>query len=168
MFIYTLKASTIKLAALSIFSVLLIASLIIFMPMDNTVPAEATVVSETDKEIKYPKIKTADDMNSFIKSLGWEVEKNPIEIVEVNIPKEFNNVYLKYNELQRSQNLNLEKYKGKIAKRYTYIVTNYPNTNETVYLNIIIYKNKIIAGDICSADVNGFVHGLSSENAQNK
>jgi hypothetical protein len=63
-------------------------------------------------------------------------------------------------QIQKKQKLNLEKYKGKTAKRYTYVITNYPDTTETVYLNLIIYKNKVIAGDVCSADVNGFIHGI--------
>lgn len=160
MFVYTLKASTIKTFALAIFSVALIACLIVFLPNEqiSTVPVTASV--EDNADIKFFKLKDVGDMNEFISSLGWTVEKNPIEIVDVVIPNEFNSVYLKYNEIQKKQKLNLEKYKGKTAKRYTYVITNYPDTTETVYLNLIIYKNKVIAGDVCSADVNGFIHGI--------
>ena len=160
MFVYTLKASTIKTFALAIFSVALIACLIVFLPNEqiSTVPVTANV--EDNADIKFFKLKDVGDMNEFISSLGWTVEKNPIEIVDVVIPNEFNSVYLKYNEIQKKQKLNLEKYKGKTAKRYTYVITNYPDTTETVYLNLIIYKNKVIAGDVCSADVNGFIHGI--------
>ena len=166
MFIYSLKASTIKVAALAVASVLSLIALVLFIPNDtnNIAANEFSFInvnsSQNDNEFKYGKIKNADDMNAFIASLGWTVEENPNEIVDVTIPAEFNNVYLKYNDIQKQQGLNLEKYKGKSAKRYTYTVTNYPNTTKTVYLNLIIYKNKVIAGDVCTADVNGFVHGI--------
>ena len=66
-----------------------------------------------------------------------------------------------YNEIQKQQGLDLTKYQKKTAKRYTYKVTNYPNYEGTVYANIIIYRDKVIAGDICSADSRGFIHTLS-------
>lgn len=170
MFIYTVKASTLKTISLCVVTVIALGLLIAFMPTVSK-PIEASdksalTVSKNEDNIVYGKIKNVNDMNSFIKKLGWQVEENPIEIVDVQIPNEFNNVYLKYNEIQKSQGLNLEKYKGKVAKRYTYVIKNYPNTTETVYLNIIILKNKVIAGDVCSADVSGFVHGMSISDAK--
>jgi hypothetical protein len=44
--------------------------------------------------------------------------------------------------------------------RYTYALTNYPDYEGEVYVNILVYRNTVIAGDVCSADINGFVHGL--------
>ena len=41
----------------------------------------------------------------------------------------------------------------------TPISLNYPNYI-TVYANILVYRNRA-AGDICSANVNGFIKGLS-------
>ncbi len=168
MFVYTLKASTVKTVALSLFSIALIACLIIFLPTDDVSTLPVTATTETSGDIRFFKLKDVNDMNEFIASLGWTVEQNPIEIVDVVIPNEFNNVYLKYNEIQKEQKLNLEKYKGKTAKRYTYVITNYPDTTQTVYLNLIVYKNKVIAGDVCSADVNGFIHGIKYNSDTNK
>ena len=51
-------------------------------------------------------------------------------------------------------------FKKKTVMRYTYAVTNYPNYDGEVYVNILVYKNTVIGGDVCSADVNGFVHGF--------
>lgn len=168
MFVYTLKASTLKTIALALFSVALIVCLIVFLPAEEITTVPVTATGETNGDIRFFKLKDVNDMNEFIASLGWTVEKNPIEIVDVVIPNEFNNVYLKYNAIQKEQKLNLEKYKGKTAKRYTYVITNYPDTTQTVYLNLIIYKNKVIAGDVCSADVNGFIHGIKYSSNTNK
>nr|MBQ4318223.1 DUF4830 domain-containing protein [Clostridia bacterium] len=92
-----------------------------------------------------------------------EVEGTPKEEAAVTIPSEFDKVFLGYNELQKRQGLNLAKYKRKEITRYTYVVTNYPDYSGTVYANLLVYRNRIIGGDICSADVNGFIHGFTSD-----
>ena len=38
----------------------------------------------------------------------------------------------------------LSKYKGDRAKKYTYRVTNYPDSKVDVNANLIVYKNKVI------------------------
>ena len=58
------------------------------------------------------------------------------------------------------QGLNLEKYKGKEVLRLTFKIKNYTNCDEEVYANVLVYKKKVIGGDLCSADVNGFIHGF--------
>ena len=62
--------------------------------------------------------------------------------------------------------LDLSKYKGKTVQRYTYEITNYPDYSGTVYANIIIYKSRVIGGDICSSDVEGFIQGFEMAKAK--
>ena len=64
---------------------------------------------------------------------------------------------MEYNNLQKMQGLDLSKYKRKNVTRYTYKIKNYDGYEGTVYANLLVYRNRIIGGDICSADVNGFV-----------
>ena len=59
--------------------------------------------------------------------------------------------------------LDLSKYKKKNVMRYTYEVTNYEGANGTVYANILVYRNRVIGGDICSADMKGFIHGFEKK-----
>ena len=83
----------------------------------------------------------------------------------VEHPK-FDKVFNGYNEIQKRQGLDLSKYKGKTVTRYTYEVTNYENENGKVYANVIVYRNKVIGGDICSANVGGFIHGFSKQSGE--
>ena len=46
--------------------------------------------------------------------------------------------------------------------RYTYEITNYPNYEGKVIANILVYRGKVVGGDICSADINGFIHGFEA------
>ncbi len=84
-------------------------------------------------------------------------------MAEVIIPAEFDEAYEKYNEIQKKQNLDLSKYSGKRAKRWTYEVKNYPgyeNKKGFIQANILIYDGMVIGGDICSVELNGFMRGF--------
>ena len=78
----------------------------------------------------------------------------------MQIPKEFDDVFTNYNAIQKTQGCNLEKYAGKRCKRYTYVVTNYPGQTDNVRANILVYKDKVIGGDVCSLELGGFMHGF--------
>ena len=69
-------------------------------------------------------------------------------------------MYENYNQVQKAQGCDLSKYGGKKCKRYTYVVKNYPDHPENVRANLLVYKNKLIGGDICSLELDGFLHGL--------
>ena len=82
-------------------------------------------------------------------------------MLEVTVPESFDKIFSSYNEIQKRQGLDLSKYKKKNVTRYTYKITNYDGYDGTVYANILVYRNKVIGGDVCSADVKGFMHGLA-------
>ena len=121
---------------------------------DNVVPDELLPVAA--------RVSAADDMEraKFLLSYGWEVSTVPLEVVQVTIPNEFNEVYEKYNELQISQGFDLSQYKGKAVTRYTYSIINYPDGIENVRANVLVYKNRVIGGDICTLDIRGFMHSF--------
>lgn len=133
-------------------------------PASPSVAADSATPTAESKPAKMKKVsgKTNEDRVNFITSFGWEVEQEPAEILEVIIPEEFDEVYTQYNNIQKTQGCNLEDYAGKRCKRYCYVVTNYPGTDQPVRINLLIYKNKIVGGDVCSLDANGFIHGFAA------
>lgn len=100
---------------------------------------------------------------AYLASFGWEVEEEPWEILEIVIPEEFDSVYTQYNQLQLRQGFDLTRWHGKTARRYTYRILNYPDPPDTVYANLILYEDQIIAGDVSCVALNGFMHGLVYE-----
>lgn len=99
---------------------------------------------------------------TFITSKGWEVADNNPVTVAIIIPSEFDNIYQTYNVIQKKQNFDLTKYKGKKVTRYTYIIKNYPTAQESpVNINLLIYDDVIIGGDVCSTALGGFIHGFT-------
>ena len=105
-------------------------------------------------------IKTNEDRVEFIRQFGWEIEEAAVEVTEVTLPEEFDEVYETYNELQKSQGLDLSKYRGETAKRWSYRVLNYPGEPGEVLCNLLICGSRIIACDICKAEMDGFMQGM--------
>ena len=160
MFIYSLRASTLKFFAVICVALVTLITLIAFIPDFDSVSASTPIDKKNSESYHFDKIKTNEDRVGFLSQFGWQVKSEPIENSEVTIPDSFDKIFVGYNEIQKRQGLDLSKYKNKKVMRYTYEVTNYPNYDGTVYATVIIYRNKVIAGDICSADVKGFIHGF--------
>ncbi len=161
MFIYSFRAATLKL--LGILSVTLVAlvAIIAFVPVyaggnDDVVDANAS----GKIEYNYDKIKESGDVVNFLSQFGWTVKGNEVHSENVTIPEEFDKVFASYNEIQKAQGLDLSKFKKKELTRYTLEVTNYEGYEGKVYANVLVYRNKVVGGDICSADRGGFVHGF--------
>ncbi len=166
MFIYSFRAATLKL--LGILSVTLVAlvAIIAFVPVyaegdGGTVDADAAVVGKS--EYSYDKIKDTGAVVDFLSQFGWTVKGNEVEVETVTIPSEFDKVFASYNEIQRAQGLDLSKFKKKELTRYTLEVTNYADYEGKVYANVLVWRNRVVGGDICSADAEGFVHGFEKE-----
>lgn len=98
---------------------------------------------------------------AYLKGLGWEVSGEPIATEEMMIPETFDESYDDYLALQTQQGFQLTDYCGKRIKRYTYEVTNHPSGETGVQAALLIYKNRLIGGEVLSAQPNGFIHGLA-------
>ena len=159
MFVYSMRASTIKLVGVICVALTVLITLIAFVPT-YAIPNQPAADADAEVKYSYDKVKTPSDAANFLAQFGWEVEGTPVEEKAVTIPAEFDKVFAAYNELQRKQGLDLSGYGGRTVERYTYKITNYDGYEGTVYANLLIYRNRVIGGDVCSADVSGFVHGF--------
>ena len=155
MFVYNIRATTIKFIAVIGAAVISLAAIIFFIPEYS--PRTTAAIAKSVSEYRYDKIRTTDDAAEFLHQFGWEVDPQPTEEVTMRIPAEFDRVMNTYNELQKKGGLDLSKYRGREVTRYTFNVTNYPNYDGVVTANVIIYKKRVIGGDISSSDVSGFI-----------
>lgn len=161
MFICTVRANTLKFFCVIAASLVVLCAIILMIP--EYTPVSTKAVATAAEQYNYDKIKTNGDITKFLEQFGWEVDGEPLEEVTIKIPAEFDKVMNSYNELQRNQGLDLSKYRGREVKRYTYKVKNFPNYNGTVMANVIVYKNRVIGGDLCSSDVTGFICGFEGK-----
>jgi len=155
MFVYSVKTSKTKIAAL-MFAVVAVVISIVMLFMNEKKPAL------NDPAINY-KAENSEQRAAFLSQFGWKISDEPVEISEVIIPEDFDAGYAEYAAMNKAQGLDLELYKGMRAKRWTYDVLNYPgleNTKGTVQANLLIYEGRVIGGDICSLEQGGFIHGF--------
>ncbi len=93
----------------------------------------------------------------FVKNLGCDILSDEPMVKNVYIPEVFYDVYKNYNALQQAAEYDLSLYKGCEVTIYTYnIAPPHDYTGECV-VNLIVYKNKIIGGDISSTALGGFM-----------
>jgi len=64
------------------------------------------------------------------------------------IPRVFSGVFSDYNALQKQQGFDLSTYAGETCTAYTYRVTNYEGSTDTVLAQLFVYRNRVIGGDI--------------------
>ena len=65
-----------------------------------------------------------------------------------------------YNALQKQQGFDLEPYCGKELQSWSYELKSYPSGEERVMAQLFTYRGRAVAGDIHSASLGGFMHGL--------
>lgn len=159
MFICSVRAGTLKFLGVVAVSLAVLVSLMVFVPQYEA----AETAGGVEEVVRYTDVRTNEDRVAFIGQFGYTVEAEPLESSEFTVPEEFDRVLAGYNEIQKQQGLDLSRYAKKTVTRYTYVVTNYPDYEGTVYVNLIVYRDRVVACDICSADPAGFVAGLGEK-----
>ena len=86
------------------------------------------------------------DITAFINVCGYEVGEQLYER-EITVPKHWNDIYTRYNELQRQQGFDLLPYKGKSARELCYTVDGSDKT-----ITLLLGESRIIAAHICASD----------------
>ena len=132
-------------AVFSALAILLIAGGLLWRGLSREAEApEETVLRDNEDRIAY------------LKELGWEVDEEPVESMELELPEELTGSYAAYNELQLAQGFDLRDYLGQGVSRWTYQVRNYPDRPEDVQLNLYLCEDRPIAGDIIAGGEGGF------------
>lgn len=97
----------------------------------------------------------------FLSSYGIIVSEKAAYFEEMAIPAEFDEMYSQYNLMQLECGLDLSRYRGKNAVRYTYEILNFPESDALVYANVFCVRGKPIAGDITCPSIDGFTKPLN-------
>ena len=159
MLIMTTKVDKRKLLIATVAVLAAIAGLLMLGGGDGSQPTASVSTA--------PAADSNDARVKFLTDLGWEVTASPAEATEVKIPKGDDEVFSRYNELQKSQGYDLSKYAGKKVMRYVYAITNFPDAKEPVYATLLVYKDKIIGGDITDTTPGGRVQGFAPAQIEN-
>ena len=112
-----------------------------------------------------PAGETNEERLSFLASWGWQAEEEPLEMREVLIPAEFDDVYLRYNEVQIAQGMDLRPFAGRTCSQWVYRVMNHPSGQE-VRASLLVLDGHIVGGDLSTAELGGFLTGFSGEGGE--
>lgn len=145
MFVLTTRLRKKRAILVGVLAILLIAGGLLWRGLSREAEApEETVLRDNEDRIAY------------LRELGWEVDEEPVESMELELPEELTGSYAAYNELQLAQGFDLRDYLGQGVSRWTYQVRNYPDRPEDVQLNLYLCEDRPIAGDIIAGGEGGF------------
>ena len=153
MFVYSVKPRQIKFAFLIVFIVMTVLSLFIL--------SQDSQQTGKGNEMNVNASGHSERM-AFISQFGWQVDEEPVEVMEIIIPEEFDDTYIAYNEIQKQQGFDLSLYMGNRLKRWSYVVRNYEGyeNKDCIRVNLLIHDNVVVGGDVCSVELDGFMHGF--------
>ena len=154
MFVYSIRASTVRFFAVVALTLVLLVGILAF--------GNAGDVSAASGSIDFSGISNVDDRIAFISQFGLVADQTSEESEEFRVPENFDRVIAGYNEIQRAQGLNLKRYAGKDATAYVYKLKNHGTAGE-VYATLFIRNGRVIAGDVSSKEGEGFVNGLQKQ-----
>ena len=147
MFVYHFRLRKSLLAAGAAAAVLIIALAVI---LPGCRPKEsAPIVAGTEEQ-----------RLAFLTGLGWAVDTTPVETLDLQLPDKWEDDWVDYTKLQADQGLPFADFKGQQVRRYTYSVTNYPGIETGVQINLYVWDQQLIGGDLVSLGENGFQAGL--------
>jgi len=155
MFITSIKLTKQKMIGAVVIAGLLLVGLIIWIASSggNNVEPAGNLPSTRN-------IRTEQDRVDFLNAAGWQVSDVGAQSQEVLIPSVFDEVFERYNEMQKVDGFDLSQYKNRRVMRHTFRVTNHPVEGEEVVVTLLVYRNRIIGGDVSSINYDGFMHGL--------
>ena len=150
MFVFHVKHTKRKLIALSVTAVAVVCAILLLPGCQSKAPQSDSILAPT-----------VEQQVAYLTELGWEVNADPLETLELQLPDDLQADYADYCKLQNKQGFPFSQFAGQSVKRYTYTVTNYPNIDHGVQVNLYLCGEQIIAGDIISTGEGGFQTGIA-------
>ena len=114
-----------------------------------------------DKETEVITAATNEERVAYLEALGLQVEPQPIETLDLQLPEKLEGEWDAYAKLQKGQGLPFSEFAGQAVKRYTYTVTNYPEIPQGVQANLYLWGDQIIGGDVIFTGQGGFQTDLA-------
>ena len=150
MFIYSVRASTLRFFGVLALAVCLLVGIM-------TASGADSVSAMSQGTYRFSDVSTKEDRLDFLSQFGILAAADSESAESFVIPEALDRVMLAYNEIQKAQGLDLSGYCRKKVQRYTYAVENYKQPGATVYANVIVYRHRVIGGDVSALGEGGFV-----------
>lgn len=159
MFVYTVRASTLR------FAILVLVTLGVLGVLIGLGGAGSVSASSDGVTYRFTGVKDEEGRLSFLSQFGIAAKQDSASEEKFTMPKDFDRVLVGYNEVQKKQGLDLTKYGGKKVTRYTYEVEN-GDYEGAVLVNLIVYRGRVVGADVSGGDPEGFVIPLTEFRAR--
>ena len=154
MFVYSVRASTLRFSLVIALMLAMLTALIAFGS------EESVSVFRDGEAYRFTGVKDEEDRIAFLRQFGIEVMGEGESTESFTMPDATDRVLLGYNEIQKRQGLDLSKYRGKRVTRYTYEVKNGDYEGVTL-VNLIVCRGRVIAADVSGSEPGDFVIPLT-------
>ena len=111
-------------------------------------------------------LNSTEGREAYLNSLGWEIKTESEAFRTVIVPDKLEGIMAQYNRMQQAQGYDLSLHLGESCSQYSYELTNYTDAEGTVLVTLYIQDGNLIAADIHTTAVNGFMHGLKKNEKQ--
>lgn len=101
-----------------------------------------------------------ENINIYLMKNGWNTDISKIESKKITIPYVFSDIYTDYNNIQKLQGFDLEKYKGTQAELIICPILNYAD-REDVCAQLIVQDSHLIGANLVSYGENGFIRPIN-------
>ena len=108
-------------------------------------------------------LKSLEGRQAYLEKLGWEIDPASEEHRSILLPQRLDGVLADYNRMQIEQGFDLSRHLGERCEQYSYTLLNYPDDTQPALVTLYIQGRRIIAGDVHSAALDGFMHGLKTK-----
>ena len=139
MFIYAIKATSLRFFGILALSLTVLVGMTVFYAQGEP------VLSGT--EVRYDGMHTETDRRDFLSSVGYTAAGDAKHTVEYTLPATLDAVLLGYNELQKEQGFDLQKYTGRTLTRYTYELEG-EEGKEKQYATLLIYRDRVVGAEL--------------------
>lgn len=102
----------------------------------------------------------------YLEKLGWEIDPDSEAHRSILLPERLDGALAEYDRLQREQGFDLSRHLGERCEQYTYTLLNYPDDTQTAMVTLYLQGRRLIAADIHSVALDGFMHGLRPRGQQ--
>lgn len=91
-------------------------------------------------------VKSAEDMANFLLGYGVEVDVSTAQVLQVTIPKKFDESFKAFNEVIQDCGMDLAKHKGKLVEKWVLQSPNRTVEDQTAYAVLLVRNARVIGG----------------------
>lgn len=91
-------------------------------------------------------VKSADDMANFLLGYGVEVDVSTAQVLQVTIPRKFDESFKAFNEVIQDCGMDLAKYKGKMVEKWVLQSPNRTVEDQTAYAVLLVRNARVVGG----------------------